>query len=119
MLREVPPSYHARGRPHRWFTDEHFDLIVWTADSAAVLAFELCYDQSRHERALIWSADAGYEHFRVDAGEDSAVKNRTPILVSDGSFPKARVIADFTQASVAIDSTVRDSILRKLQAFPH
>ncbi|MFI5366473.1 MAG: hypothetical protein ACHQ4J_12710 [Candidatus Binatia bacterium] len=115
MLRELPVT-QPKGEPfRRWYADDYFDLFVWTSDGGAVVAFELCYDKPGCERALIWSRETGWGHFRVDSGEATPIKNRTPILVSDGSFPKALVVAQLTEASTAIDPMARTFVLGKLQ----
>jgi hypothetical protein len=50
-----------------------------------IAAIQLCYDKSSTERAVTWSPPRGHEHFRVDAGEDSPLRNETPLLVADVS----------------------------------
>jgi hypothetical protein len=115
MLRELPVTQQTSEPPRRWFADEYFDLVVWTSEGGAVVAFELCYDKPRHERALTWSHELGWRHFRVDSGEVTPIKNRTPILVSDGSLPAVQVVAQLTEASIAIDPTIRTFVLSKLR----
>ena len=103
MLQEIPVTQADREPRRRWFTDDYFDLVVWLSDTAAVVAFELCYDRPRAERSVTWSSDHGYGHFRVDTSETTPTRSRTPILVSDGSFPKEQVVAGFTEASDTLD----------------
>ena len=117
MLQEVPAVQVAREPHRRWFADEYFDLVLWLSDPASIVAFELCYDKPRLERAVIWSRDRGHEHLRVDAGDDTPMRNRTPILVSDGSFPKEQVIARFIQAAAALAPPIRTFVLERLQEF--
>jgi hypothetical protein len=118
MLEEFLVAQRTTEPFRRWFADEHFDLVVWTSETGAIVAFELSYGKPRFERALTWSHEDGYGHFRIDSGEESPTKSRTPILVSDGSFPKVQVIADLTEASVAIDPTVRAFVVTKLEESP-
>lgn len=118
MLREVPAVQVDQEPRHRWFAHEYFDLVLWLSDLACIVAFELCYDKPRFERAMIWSRERGYEHFRVDAGEETPMRNRTPILVSDGSFPKEQVIARFTRAAGTLDPAIRALVLQRLREFP-
>lgn len=106
MLSELPVTQPTNEPLRQWFADENFDLLVWTSEGGGVVAFELCYDKPRRERALTWSREFGWGHFRVDSGEATPIKNRTPILVSDGSFPKAQVVAQLTEASTTIDPRV-------------
>jgi hypothetical protein len=70
------------------------------------------------ERAVTWSTDRGYRHFRVDAGEDTPMRNLTPILVADGSFPKERVVGRFSRASDRLDPASRTFVLERLQEYP-
>ena len=118
MIHEVTGTQVEHEPYRRWFFDEDFDLIVWLSDHATVMALELCYDKPGFERAVTWSRDQGYAHFRVDSGEESPMRNRTPILVSDGAFPKADVIARFTRASIALDPAIRGFVLERLRQFP-
>jgi len=118
MLREIPVTQTEQEPRRRWFADEYFDLVVWLSDTSTVVAFELCYDGPRVERAVRWSGDHGYGHFRVDTGEETPMRNRTPILISDGSFPKEQVVAGFSQASATLDPAIRTFVLRRLQEFP-
>jgi len=115
MLQEFPVTHRTTEPLRRWFADEYFDLVVWTSETGAIVAFELCYDKPRFERALTWSQERGWGHFRVDSGEDTPIKNHTPILVSDGLFPKSQVIAHLSEASTCIDPTVRAFVLTKLE----
>ena len=118
MLREVSVTQVEHEPRRRWFVDDDLDLVVWLADHDAVVAIELCYDKPGHERALTWSRERGYGHFRVDAGDDTAMRNLTPILVSDGAFPKEQVVERFTAASQTLDAAIRAVVLERLQQFP-
>jgi hypothetical protein len=118
VLREIPVVQPGQEPRRRRFADEDFDLVVWLSDTAEIVAFELCYDRPRVEQAVTWSSDHGYGHFRVDSGEETPLRNRTPILISDGSFPKAEVLAGFRQASGTLDPTIRAFVLLRLEECP-
>jgi hypothetical protein len=83
MLRE---AILEREPNRRWFSDDDFDLIVWFGDTTTIVAIQLCYDKSSTERAVTWSPQRGHEHFRVDAGEDTPLRNKTPLFVADSPF---------------------------------
>ena len=117
MLREVAVTQVEDEPRRRWFVDDDLDLVVWLTEHDSVVALELCYDKPGHERALTWSRERGYRHFRVDTGDETAMRNLTPILVSDGAFPKEQVVARFAAASVAIDPAIRALVLERLQQF--
>jgi hypothetical protein len=115
VLREIAATQQKGEPPRRWFADDYFDLVVWTSEELGVVAFELCYDKPLCERALRWSCALGWAHFQVDSGEATPMRNRTPILLSDGPFPQAEVVGRFTEAATAIDPMVRTFVLAKLQ----
>jgi len=99
----------------RWFSDEYFDLVVWQSAGDGIVGFQLCYDKDRAERAVSWTRSRGYGHFRVETGEDSPVKNMTPVLVSVGAPAKEPLLARFSEASRTLDPIIRDFILERLQ----
>ena len=42
MLREIKDVRQIGDEPHRrWFTDEHFDLVIWE-EEAEIVGFQLC-----------------------------------------------------------------------------
>jgi hypothetical protein len=108
-VRQDDPS-----RQRCWFQDDYLDLFVWTDASGAVVAFQLCYDRSNHERILAWSATAGSIHRRVDDGEQTPVKNMSPIMVADGQFGADAVGAEFQRRGMEIDLRLRDFIRGKI-----
>src|SRR3989441_4369552 len=118
ILDQVAPSRSRREPRRRWFSDDDFDLVVWFSDSGSIAGFELCYDKSHAERALIWSSSGGYGHFRVDTGERTPLKNLTPILVADGALAKDRVIAGFLEVSRNLDPAIRSFVIARLQEYP-
>ena len=117
MLREVAPPRAERDLDRHWFADDDFDLVVWVTRAFGPVAFELCYDRQRAERALTWSPDRGYAHYRVDAGEDTPTRNLSPILVADGDFPRERIAREFESASGGLDPAIRRFVLARLGGF--
>ena len=115
MLREAS---HERTPNRRWFSDDDFDLIVWSGDADTIVAIQLCYDTSSSERAVTWSPERGHEHFRVDAGERTPFRNETPRLVSDGPFRKERILETFLRTAAALDPTIRSFVVARLLEFP-
>lgn len=117
MLKEVRGA-EEHGEPRRrWFSDEYFDLIVWFSEKGTPEGFQLCYDRRSHERALTWTEDAGYGHSRIDDGEDIPTKNRSPILVSDGSFPAADILKRFEMRSTEVEPQIRQLVSQKLREY--
>jgi hypothetical protein len=100
MLHQIKDVGQIKGEPHcRWFTDEHFALVIWDE----IVGFQLCYDKSRSERAITWKAGSGFSHNAVDGGEDRAARYKgSPILVADG----------------VVDAKSSDFIYLKLLEYP-
>lgn len=119
MLREIKDVRQIKDEPHRrWFTDEHFDLVIWDQETD-IVGFQLCYDKSRGEHALTWKAETGFSHNSVDSGEDRAGRYKgSPILVLDGSFDPQRVAAIFRGHSGDLDAKSCDFIYLKLLEYP-
>jgi len=118
VLSEVPNVRQVAGEgSRRWFTDDYFDLIVWYGAGARPTGFQLCYDKAMHERALTWTAERGFQHNRVDAGEVPGHPKMTPVIVADGAFEGGPVAARFREASAGIDPRVATFVLERLSSF--
>ena len=61
-----------------------------------------------------WTRERGFSHERVDTGEESPTKNRTPILVPDGPWSARDIRHRFERASRNLDPRIREFIVRKL-----
>ena len=126
MLSEVPNVRQVTGEGlRRWFSDEHFDLIVWygtqtvpTSGPAAPTGFQLCYDKAANERAITWTVEHGFQHNRVDAGEVPGHSKMTPLIVADGMFDPGPVTRRFREASSGIDPRIAAFVLERLSSFP-
>lgn len=111
MLRESP-IYQRQGEPRRrWFTDEFFDIFVWLDHDLAITGFQLCYDKKGRERALTWIRGRGFRHDLIDDGELSPTKNRSPILIADGTFPENEILVRFVTNSGDIEERIRSFII--------
>ncbi len=99
------------------FSDDYFDLIVWTGQNGSVSGFQLCYDKYTKERALTWTEENGYSHERIDDGEANPSKNLTPILVPDGICPIQKIIELFLLRSVEMDPQLRSFVVDKLREY--
>ena len=91
----------------RWFRDDYFDIFTWQNVQGDVVGFQLCYDLPTYERVLSWRVAKGYSHHRVDGGEASPIKNRTPIMLLDGLLPIATVLEEFDQRAAGLDPALR------------
>lgn len=120
MLNEIADTRQipAEGT-RRWFTDAYFDLIVWyDRDGTSIAGFQLCYDKDRHERALTWHREAGFDHRRIDDGDITGGMKMTPILIPDGRFDYTTVATRFRRESTGIDPDIRAFVYNALMHYP-
>ena len=116
-MREYPATQPADDVPRRWFADETFELIVWFDEHGRIFGFQLCYNRTRLERALTWTAKGGYAHNRVDDGEASPVRNRTPILLTQEEVAECTGLERFRAACTDIDPLISDFVEERVQAY--
>ncbi|KIM12224.1 MAG: hypothetical protein KU38_04855 [Sulfurovum sp. FS08-3] len=104
--------------PNRlWYSSDYFDLIVWKNQESSVEAFGLYYDTKKRERVLTWRRGQGFSHAQIDSGEQNPTFNRSPLLVPDGVFDKAKILDRFQYESQTIDSDIREFIIQKLTTY--
>jgi hypothetical protein len=116
-MREVHPTRQVPGEPHRrWFSSAELDLIVWCDAAGAPVAFQLCYDKGRNERALTWEPAIGLSHSAVDDGESELGLRykATPVLAPDGPLEVQRVAARFEAASADVPGEIADFVRKRL-----
>lgn len=101
------------GLRRRWFEDDGMELVVWYDATGAVDGFQILYDRDDSEHALTWRTAGGFVHSRVDQG-DNLFSKRSPILVLNGAVPWARVHAEFTARSSALEPPLREFVLAQL-----
>ncbi|MDP2886685.1 MAG: hypothetical protein Q8P51_16880 [Ignavibacteria bacterium] len=119
MLQEINNPESVEGNLIRkWFTDEFFDLFVWSDNKGEIASFQLCYDKGRDEHALTWKRPSSYYHQRVDDGENRPGKSKsTPVLMADGMFDFRKISARFKTESADIDQVISGFVSDKLLAF--
>ena len=118
MLREVlKVKQDSAERRRRWFTDDRMDLFVWENEARAIDAFQLTYGKPSSEQAISWRAEGGIVHSRVDEGARPGQHPASPLLVADGVFDPARVIAEFTDRAKTIDDDVAAFVTSALRGL--
>ncbi|MBI4624167.1 MAG: hypothetical protein HY736_13250 [Verrucomicrobia bacterium] len=116
VLREIKSVKQERGTGwRRWFESDGLDLVVWLDGSGKVTGFQLCYDFGQGEQALTWREGTGFAHSNVDAGDETPLKNRTPILVPpEGGVPWSRLEREFDARSESLEPALRQLVHRSL-----
>lgn len=121
QLSEIARVRQVPGEPvRRWFASPDLDLVVWCDAAGLPVAFQLCYDKLRSERALTWKRATGFVHRAVDAGEDDAGLRykATPILIDDGYFDAKRVVGLFMASSERVPPDIREFVAARLRQHP-
>lgn len=104
------------GGRRRWFESDGLELVFWLDDRDTVVGFQLCYDFGRGAHALTWRTAAGFTHCVIDAGDDSPLKNETPVLGATRETPWDEVIRGFDRASAGLEPYLRQLVQKTLTA---
>ena len=120
MLKEVREVRQVPGDARRRvFFSGDLDLTVWFDHDDAILGFELCYDKGKNERAVRWNRMHGFQHQKVDDGENRPGRYKgTPILVPDGLFPAKKISRLFEESSRDMDRPISEFVYHKLLEYP-
>lgn len=116
MFREFKHVRQEPGLRRRWFEAREADLVIWYDPAGAETGFQLIYASPGGDRALTWRRGLGFTHSRVDSGEDSPLKNLTPILLADGAIPWGQVEDLFKRNSASLEPDLRNLVSARLQA---
>jgi hypothetical protein len=115
VLHEIKNVKQERGAGRRrWWESDGLDLVVWFDPTGRLTGFQICYDLGRGEHALTWRPGVGFAHALVDAGDDTPLKNKSPVLTPDGEVPWADIARMFDERSDSLESTFRHLIHDKL-----
>jgi len=123
MLYEIKKVKQHPGEPRRrWFFDHEIDLTVWFDPANKIESFQICYDKPGDPHALTWSRDAGFQHHRVDDGEESGragYAKAIPILVMDGRFDWHRIAELFVRKSGDLPRYIARFVSAKIVSYGH
>jgi hypothetical protein len=116
VFREFKNVRQEPGLRRRWFDSPDLELVVWYDSAGTQTGFQLIYWLRDGERALTWRTGAGFKHCRIDAGDDSPLKNMSPVLYADGVVPWPHVEQLFHRCAESLDPDLREHIVSRLQA---
>ncbi|TVQ20504.1 MAG: hypothetical protein EA382_14885 [Spirochaetaceae bacterium] len=95
----------------RWWSDTEMDLIVWF-DGTTPREFQLCFDKSGDQRALVWGESGRLSLMRVDDGEGRPGTYKASAVLSESGEADIDAVADrFRDNSVRVDPVVRNHVL--------
>lgn len=118
MLREITTVRSYSDDRRRWFSDADMDLFVSFRNQTPI-GFQLCFNKQYEEHAISWDCNKGFEHSRVDDGEQRDWRYKmTPILVDDGEFDCQVLARYFLEQSGCIEPTLADFIFARLLEYP-
>ena len=121
MLKEFDSVSQEKNGFRRLFTDEYFELYLWyERRGGAMTGFQLCYDPHEDPRSLTCTVRGDSTHTRIDEGEAGGAMHykASPILGSDGVFPRDSLRERFVAASLGLDEAVRKMVLEAIDAYP-
>jgi hypothetical protein len=118
MLREIRDVRQVSGEPgRRWFSDENFDLIVWVDPVNEVIGFQLCYDKETAQKALTWLKQEGYQHSRVDDGDNPGKMKASPVLEADGHFDREGIGRRFRTNKGDVPDKIAECVHEKIMNY--
>jgi len=115
MLNEIKNVKQEPGEgQRRWFESEDLELVVWFDAAGQVTGFQICYDLGGGEHALTWKTGTGFAHAAVDSGDQTPLKNQTPILTPEGDVPRQEIARLFDEQSGPLEPELRQLVRDKL-----
>jgi hypothetical protein len=118
VLHEIKNVKQERGGgSRRWFESDGLHLVVWLDPSNTVTGFQICYDLGKGEYALTWRAEQGFAHHAIDQGDETPLKNASPVLVADGSVPWSEVRQLFDRRSGDLEAPLQQLVRTKLAEY--
>ena len=117
MLKEIIEPRQNNGETRRVFSDEYFDLYVWYENTGnSISGFQLCYDKGNFERCLDWRKVQGYNHFKVDNGEDPGFASfkMKPVLEPCGKVDTWMVLEKFKMSGASLEKDLCEFIINKI-----
>ncbi len=118
MLREIRDVKQIPGEPRRrWFSDEDFDLIVWTDPEDQIIGFQPCYDRGTEQKALTWLKDDGYKHSRIDDDDNPGKMKASPVLKANGHFDREGIGRRFLENQADVSEKIADCVYDKIRRY--
>ena len=116
MLKEFEGIRQTAAGRRRNFVADGYDLYAWYDDNEHLYGFQLVYGLGDEQKALTWTEKEGYFHNNVDEGESGRFK-QTPLLVPDGVFAPAALLARLEPLMVEVEAPVRELVLDRIRGF--
>ena len=117
-MKEIRDVRQIPGEPRRrWFSDEDFDLIVWTDPEDQMIGFQLCYDKEIKQKALTWLKDDGYQHSRIDDGDNPGKMKSSPVLEADGHFDREGIGRRFLETRGDVPEKIADFVYDRITRY--
>ena len=118
VLREIRDVRQVQEEPRRrWFSDENFDLIVWFDPENEVIGFQLCYDKETEQKALTWLNQDGYQHSRIDNGDNPGKMKASPVLEANGHFDREGIGHRFRKNRGDVPDKIADYVYEKIMNY--
>lgn len=100
----------------RWFECHGYELVVWYRTGGEVQGFQVMYQREGRDYALTWREGEGFKHDWIDGGNDSPLKNLTPVLTPAGPIPWSLVGREFAAQGQSLEEELRRFVQQRLEA---
>lgn len=92
------------------------DLFIWMDDEDEIVGYQLSYNKPHDEKALVWDREKGFTHLGVDDGARPGKHPGSPLLIKDGVFIPANVVAMIRNDKGDLASWIKNFIISGIEA---
>lgn len=119
MFREIRSLRQEPGPGRRrWFEGDGLELVVWLGADDALAGCQLLYDRGDGPRAVTWRPAGGWSAATVDAGDDSPLRNESPVLRPGGAVPWEWLAPRWKAEAGGLEPALRAAVGALLPARP-
>ena len=90
--------------------------MIWYDRAGHPVSFQLAYGKPFKEHALVWQRHQGFQHHRVDDGEDNPKVNATPVLIPDAAPDFIAIEQQFLRQAAQLDPSLTQWLCGELRA---
>jgi hypothetical protein len=82
-----------------------------------IIGLQLCYDKGSEQKALTWLKEDGYQHSRIDDGDNPGKMKASPVLEANGHFDREGIGRRFHENQGDIPEKIADFVYRKMMNY--
>jgi hypothetical protein len=93
------------------------DLIVWFEPGGQIIGFQLCYDKETDQKALTWLKGGGYQHSRIDDGDNPGKMKASPVLEANGYFDREGIGRLLRESRGHVPEEIADCVYSRITQY--